>query len=89
MAAGWVPALAAESSDQAGPIGLVLILVLVVALVFLARSMIRHLKRVPPSFDRTDDSGAGARERARDHDGAQDRDGARGPDRDGDGDGRV
>ncbi len=66
---GGVPALAAESSTQAGPIGLVLILVLVVALVFLARSMIRHLKRVPPSFDQTDRDPDGDRDIDRDHSG--------------------
>lgn len=78
-AAGLVPALAAESSNQAGPIGLVVIVVLGVALIFLARSMIRHLKRVPASFDRTGD----AERRPEDHD----RDGDRDGDRHGDGGG--
>lgn len=68
-AAGFVPALAAESSNQAGPIGLVVIVVLGVALVFLARSMIRHLKRVPASFDRTDDGGRKPSDHDRDGDG--------------------
>lgn len=68
-AAGFVPALAAESSNQAGPIGLVVIVVLGVALVFLARSMIRHLKRVPASFDRTDDDRGKHGDHGRDGDG--------------------
>jgi hypothetical protein len=68
-AAGFVPALAAESSNQAGPIGLVVIVVLGVALVFLARSMIRHLKRVPASFDRRDDGGRKQGDHDRDGDG--------------------
>ncbi len=67
-AAGFVPALAAESSNQAGPIGLVVIVVLGVALIFLARSMIRHLKRVPASFDRTDDRGHKQTDNRRDGD---------------------
>jgi hypothetical protein len=36
---------------QAGPLGLVVILLLGVAMVFLYRSMTKHLRRVPTSFD--------------------------------------
>jgi len=43
---------AAAPSGEASPIALVVILCLLVALVFLVRSMNRHLRRVPASFDR-------------------------------------
>jgi hypothetical protein len=41
---------AAAENREASPIALVLILVLLVALVFLVRSMNKHLRKVPPSF---------------------------------------
>jgi HAMP domain-containing protein len=44
-----------EDVGKAGPTGLALLLVLAVAVFFLARSMSRHLKRVPRSFDDDDD----------------------------------
>jgi hypothetical protein len=45
--------LAADASQRkAGPIGLLVILLLGVATLFLIRSMSKHLRRVPPSFDR-------------------------------------
>jgi hypothetical protein len=37
------------------PIGLVLVLLLAIALVFLLRSMNKHLRRVPKSFDAADE----------------------------------
>jgi hypothetical protein len=40
-----------EDVGKAGPIGLVLIIVLAIAVVLLVRSMSRHLKRIPASFD--------------------------------------
>ena len=40
-----------EDVGKAGPIGLLLIVVLLVATAFLVKSMGRHLKRVPGSFD--------------------------------------
>ncbi|HKN97140.1 MAG TPA: hypothetical protein VJX10_08500, partial [Pseudonocardiaceae bacterium] len=46
-----------QPSDQgqefgsSGPIALILIIVLFVAVAFLIRSMTRHLKKVPASFD--------------------------------------
>ncbi|MCU1618809.1 MAG: uncharacterized protein JWR41_815 [Modestobacter sp.] len=43
-----------EDVGKAGPLGLLLIVVLLIAVVFLGRSMGRHLKRVPPSFDPAD-----------------------------------
>jgi len=43
-----------EDVGKAGPIGLLLIVVLLIAVVLLGRSMGRHLKRVPMSFDPAD-----------------------------------
>jgi hypothetical protein len=44
---------AAAENREASPIALVVILLLLVALVFLVRSMNKHLRRVPGSFSRT------------------------------------
>jgi hypothetical protein len=43
-----------EDVGKAGPLGLLLIVVLLIAVVLLGRSMGRHLKRVPRSFDPAD-----------------------------------
>jgi hypothetical protein len=43
--------LAGPESDKAGPLGLLVILLLGVATILLVRSMNRHLRKVPPSFD--------------------------------------
>jgi hypothetical protein len=43
-----------EDVGKSGPLGLLLIVVLLVAVLFLGRSMGRHLKRVPRSFDPAD-----------------------------------
>ena len=40
-----------EEFGKASPIGLVVILVLLLATVFLVRSMTKHIRRVPASFD--------------------------------------
>lgn len=40
-----------DQPGQAGPLGLFIILALGAATVLLIRSMSRHLKRIPPSFD--------------------------------------
>ena len=45
-----------EDVGKAGPIGLLLIVLLLIAVALLVRSMTTHLKRVPRSFD-TDDDG--------------------------------
>jgi hypothetical protein len=52
------PVVLADASNQlpedvgkAGPIGLLLIVLLLIATAFLVKSMGRHLKRVPASFD--------------------------------------
>jgi hypothetical protein len=43
-----------EDVGKAGPLGLLLIVVLLIAVILLGRSMGRHLKRVPGSFDPAD-----------------------------------
>jgi hypothetical protein len=43
-----------EDVGKSGPLGLLLTLLLLIAVVFLVRSMSKHLKRVPPSFDPSD-----------------------------------
>jgi hypothetical protein len=57
-----VPLLAAagdqlpEDVGKSGPLGLLLTVVLLIAVVLLVRSMTKHLKRLPPSFDPEDQS---------------------------------
>lgn len=41
-----------EDAGKASPIGLVLLILFLVAVVLLVRSMSKHLKRVPASFDK-------------------------------------
>jgi hypothetical protein len=43
-----------EDVGKSGPLGLLLIVVLLIAVLLLGRSMGRHLKRVPRSFDPAD-----------------------------------
>jgi hypothetical protein len=43
-----------EDVGKSGPIGLALIVVLLIAVALLVKSMSRHLKRVPRSFDPAD-----------------------------------
>jgi hypothetical protein len=43
-----------EDTGKAGPLGLLLIVLLLIAVALLVRSMTRHLKRLPPSFERED-----------------------------------
>jgi hypothetical protein len=43
-----------EDVGKSGPLGLLLTLLLLIAVFFLVRSMSRHLKRVPRSFDPAD-----------------------------------
>ncbi|MPY80260.1 MAG: hypothetical protein GEV04_17730 [Actinophytocola sp.] len=40
-----------EDEGKASPVGLVVLILFFVAVVFLIRSMTKHLKRVPASFD--------------------------------------
>jgi len=44
--------LAGSEAGKAGPLGLLVIILLGLAVVFLYRSMVRHMKKVPESFDR-------------------------------------
>ena len=44
-----------EDVGKSGPIGLLLILLLLIATALLVKSMSRHLKRLPRSFDAEDD----------------------------------
>jgi hypothetical protein len=52
LAAPLAGSLAGPESDKAGPLGLLVILLLGVATILLVRSMNRHLRKVPSSFDR-------------------------------------
>ena len=60
MSGGTVAVLAAageqmpEDVGKSGPLGLLLTVVLLIAVVLLVRSMTTHLKRVPRSFDPAD-----------------------------------
>jgi hypothetical protein len=45
---------APEDVGKAGPLGLLLLVVLLIAVALLVKSMTTHLKRVPPSFDPPD-----------------------------------
>ena len=44
-----------EDVGKAGPVGLLLTVLLAIAIVLLVRSMTGHLKRLPRSFDEPDD----------------------------------
>lgn len=48
---------ATDQSGQAGPLGLLVIVLLAVATGLLIRSMSRHLRRIPPTFERTAEPG--------------------------------
>jgi hypothetical protein len=43
-----------EDVGKSGPLGLLLTVLLLIAVAFLVRSMSRHLKRIPPSFEPDD-----------------------------------
>ena len=44
-----------EDVGKSGPLGLLLTVLLLIAVIFLVRSMSKHLKRIPPSFDPVDE----------------------------------
>jgi hypothetical protein len=46
---------APEDVGKSGPLGLLLTLLLLIAVALLVRSMTKHLRRIPASFDRVDD----------------------------------
>ncbi len=56
----------AATNAQAGPIGLAVVVVLGIAVVFLARSMMRHLGKVPASFDKKPQEPDDAKNESRD-----------------------
>jgi hypothetical protein len=68
-AAGWLAGVAVQQPSPApnpdpgpefggsSPIGLVVILLLGIVVVFLIRSMTKHLRRVPESFDKGTEPG--------------------------------
>jgi hypothetical protein len=43
-----------EDVGKSGPLGLLMTALLLIAVILLVRSMSRHLKRIPPSFDEPD-----------------------------------
>jgi hypothetical protein len=43
-----------EDVGKSGPLGLLLTVLLLIAVIFLVRSMSKHLKRIPPSFEAVD-----------------------------------
>jgi hypothetical protein len=47
-----------EDFGKSSPVGLLVVLLLLLAVVFLVRSMTKHLKRVPESFDEPGSPGA-------------------------------
>ena len=49
--AGLLAEQAPEDVGKSGPLGLLLTVVLLIAVAFLVRSMSKHLKRIPASFD--------------------------------------
>ncbi len=60
-----------EDFGKSSPVGLLLLLLFLVAVAFLVRSMTKHLKRVPASFDDDEASSAGKTDGAgRDHESA-------------------
>lgn len=48
---GLLAQQAPEDVGKSGPLGLLLTLVLLIAVALLVRSMTKHLKRIPPTFD--------------------------------------
>ena len=51
MSAMSLAMVLADDKGKGSPIGLFVVLLLCVAVYFLYRSMSKHLRRVPPSFD--------------------------------------
>jgi hypothetical protein len=54
MTSAALAVVLADDKGKGSPIGLFVVLVLCVAVYFLYRSMSKHLRRVPPSFDPPD-----------------------------------
>lgn len=49
-----------EDFGKSSPVGLLVLLLFFIAVAFLVRSMTKHLKRVPASFDKTDEQAGDA-----------------------------
>jgi len=47
-----------EDFGKSSPVGFLVLILFFIAVAFLIRSMNKHLKRVPASFDKPDDGGA-------------------------------
>jgi hypothetical protein len=47
-----------EDFGKSSPVGLLILLLFLIAVAFLVRSMTKHLKRVPESFDKPDETPA-------------------------------
>ena len=47
-----------EDFGKSSPVGLLVLLLFLIAVAFLVRSMTKHLKRVPESFDKPDETDA-------------------------------
>jgi hypothetical protein len=54
LQAGGAPRNTGPDFGKASPVGLLVIVLLLLAVVFLVRSMNRQLRKVPTSFDRAD-----------------------------------
>jgi hypothetical protein len=54
----------ADGGISGGTVGFLVVLALVVAAVFLFRSMLKHLRKVPPSFDHPESDTAASPPRA-------------------------
>ncbi|MFD2419164.1 hypothetical protein [Amycolatopsis pigmentata] len=48
-----------EDFGKSSPVGFLLLLIFLIAVAFLVRSMTKHLKRIPASFDTEEGSGSG------------------------------
>jgi Na+-transporting methylmalonyl-CoA/oxaloacetate decarboxylase gamma subunit len=57
-----------EDFGKSSPVGLLVLLLFFIAVAFLVRSMTKHLKRVPASFDKPEDEPAEAEAEAADTD---------------------
>jgi hypothetical protein len=48
-----------EDFGKSSPVGFLLLLIFLIAVAFLVRSMTKHLKRIPASFDTEEEPGSG------------------------------
>ncbi len=71
----------ADGGISGGAVGFVVVVALVIGAVFLFRSMLRHLRKVPPTFEEPPPGAPPAPDNAAPHDPARDKRGAAGADR--------